>query len=949
MMEHILFIFVLLQVALAVLGVKFIHIYTIRQSEKALRVGEERYKTLVENLNVGVYRSTGETTGRYLQVNPAMIKIFGYESVDEFMNISISDLYRNPEGRKIFVDKIRGIGYVRNEELALRKKDGTPIIVSVTAVAQFEDSGEIKWIDGITEDITERKEAEAALRESEEKYRSLATTVDSMYMIDRDCRYILMNEGHLKRFGLPLEEVIGKSYGDFHSEEASKEFIDIAERVFKTGEPVQHEYKSERDGQYFLRTFSPVKSPGGKETITVTIISKNITDRKQIEEKLKDSEQRLHNVIQGSPIPAFVIGQDHKVVYWNRALEELSGISAEEIIGTKEQWRAFYHEERPCLADLLVDQELEVIPHWYPDKYIKSNLIKEAYEASDFFPELGESGKWLRFTAAVIRDSYGELIGAIETLEDISERRLAEEELRNSELRLQSVIQSSPIPTFVIGKDHRVMYWNKALEELSGIKAKDVIGTTHYWRAFYSKERPCMADLIVDQALDTIPQWYLEKFMKSRALDEAYDATDFFPDLGDTGKWLRITAAVIRDAHGNLVGAIEALEDVTERKRAEEELIRVEKLESLGIFAGGIAHDFNNLLSVMLRNIFLVKLSLTDEQQDTLAEGLEIAEKVGHQAKELAHRLITFAKGGEPSRKIGSISQLLVNSVDLSLSGSNVRSEFFLPDNLWPVEMDDVQIRQVINNLIVNAREAMPAGGVIKVYAENINVTTGNGLPLKEGKYVKLTVKDQGAGIPQEDLQRIFDPYFTKKPSGTARGMGLGLAICYSIIKKHGGFITVESEPHVGSAFFVYLPASPVTEISKKAYHDPLVTIRGKILVMDDDEAVRSATGIVLNYLGYEVEYAHDGSEAVMRYQSAKEKGQSFSAVILDSHIPDGMGGREAIKELLAIDPHVKAIVSCGYSDDPIISEFKEYGFHGAVEVPYDMEKMKNILGNLLK
>jgi len=351
----------------------------------------------------------------------------------------------------------------------------------------------------------------------------------------------------------------------------------------------------------------------------------------------------------------------------------------------------------------------------------------------------------------------------------------------------------------------------------------------------------------------------------------------------------------------------------------------------------------------MLRNIFLVKLSLTDEQQDALAEGLEIAEKVGHQAKELAHRLITFAKGGEPVRKISSISQLLINSVDLSLSGSNVKSEFFLPDDLWPVEMDDVQIRQVINNLIVNAREAMPAGGVIKVYAENINVITGNGLPLKEGKYVKLTVKDQGSGIPQEDLQRIFDPYFTTKPSGTARGMGLGLAICYSIIKKHDGFITVDSEPFVGSTFFVYLPALPVKEILKKAGHGSLVTIKGKILVMDDDEAVRSATGIVLNYLGYDVEYAHDGSEAVMRYRSAKEKGQSFSAVILDSDIPDGMGGREAIKELLAIDPHVKAIIACGYSDDPIISEFRKFGFHGAVEVPYDMEKMKDMLGNLLK
>lgn len=925
------------------------HFYSLRQSEKALRESEERYRTLVENLNVGVYRSAGEYKGIYLQVNPAMIKIFGFESIEEFMNVSISDLYRNPGDRIKFVDKIKEFGYVRNEELALQKRDGTQITVSVTAAAQFEDNGEIKWIDGVTEDVTERKQAEAALRESEEKYRSLATTADSMYMIDKNLRYILINEGHLSRFGIPLDKVIGKSYSDFHSLEASKEFFDIAERVFKTGESVQHEYRSERDGQFFLRTFSPVKSSDGEATVSVTVVSKNITDRKQVEEKLKESERLLHDVIQGSALAAFVIGKDHRVIYWNRALEELSGIKADEVIGTTEQWRAFYNGERPCMADLLVDQALDAIPQWYPDKFIKSGLIEEAYEATDFFPELGDNGKWLRFTAAAIRDSRGSLVGAIETLEDVTERRYAEEALRNSELRLQSVIQSSPIPTFVIGKDHRVMYWNKALEELSGIRAEEVIGSTHYWRAFYSKERPLMADLIVDQALDAIPQWYVDKYMKSRLLEEAYEATDFFPELGDSGKWLRFTAAVIRDAQGNLVGAIEVLEDITERKRAEEELIRVEKLESLGIFAGGIAHDFNNLLSIMLRNIFLAKLTLTDEQQEVLSEGLEIAEKVGHQAKELAHRLITFAKGGEPIRKIGSISQLVVNSVDLSLSGSNIRCEYFLPDDLWPVEMDDVQIRQVINNLIVNAREAMPGGGVIKVHAENVNVTADNGLPLKEGKYLKLSVKDQGSGIPREDLQKIFDPYFTTKPSGTARGMGLGLAICYSIIKKHDGFITVESEPFVGSNFFVYLPASPVREIIKKADHDPLVAIRGKILVMDDDETVRSATGIILNYLGYDVEYAKDGGEAVALYRSAKEKGESFSAVILDVNVPNGMGGKEAIKELLAIDPHVKAIIACGYSDDPIVSDFRKFGFYRAVEVPYDIEKMKDVLDNLQK
>jgi PAS domain S-box-containing protein len=630
-------------------------------------------------------------------------------------------------------------------------------------------------------------------------------------------------------------------------------------------------------------------------------------------------------------------------------LGELSGVKAEEVIGTTEQWRAFYNEKRPCMADLLIDQDLEAIPQWYFDKFTESKLIEEAYEATDFFPELGKSGKWLRFTAAAIRDSQGSLIGAIETLEDVTERKHAEEALKNSELRLQSIIQSSPLPTFVIGKDHRVLFWNKALEALSGIKAEEVIGTTHYWRAFYGKERPCMADLLVDQALEAIPQWYYEKYMKSRLLDEAYEATDFFPELGDSGKWLRFTAAVIRDSQGNLVGAIETLEDVTERKRAEEELIRVKKLESLGIFAGGIAHDFNNLLSVMLRNIFAAKLSFTDEQQEILGEGLEIAEKVGLQAKELAHRLVTFAKGGEPIRKVGSLSQLLVDTSDLSLSGSNVRCEFSLPGDLWAIEMDDVQIRQVIHNLVINAREAMPEGGAVTIHAENVNVKAGNGLPLKEGKYVKWHVKDHGVGIPKSDLEKIFDPYFTTKPTGRARGMGLGLAICYSIIKKHDGFISVESEPGSGSTFFVYLPASPQEGLLKTEETDSTVTRKGKVLVMDDEETVRNATGIVLNYLGYDVEFASDGSQAVDLYRTAKEKEQPFSAVILDLTIPGGMGGKEAMKELLAIDPYVKAVITCGYSDDPIVSEFRKHGFCRAIDVPYDIEKMKEILSNLLK
>lgn len=302
----------------------------------------------------------------------------------------------------------------------------------------------------------------------------------------------------------------------------------------------------------------------------------DITERMIAELTQKESEQQLFSVIEGSPIPTFVIGLDHKVIYWNRALEKLSRIPAKEMIGTNRHWRAFYAKERPCMSDLLVDQTLETIPEWYGG-VAKSKLLEDTYEAEGFFPDLGESGRWLRFTVSPIRSSRGALVGAIETLEDISDRKAAEQKTIESEGRLYSIIEGFSIPAFVIGKDHRIMYWNRALERLSNVKAKDVIGTNQQWRAFYGKERPCMADLLVDSATEKVSKWYSGKYRKSDLIEEAFEATDFFPDLGEGGRWLRFTAAVIRDSKGELVGAVETLEDITEQKLAEDALKRKSK------------------------------------------------------------------------------------------------------------------------------------------------------------------------------------------------------------------------------------------------------------------------------------------------------------------------------------------------------------------------------------
>jgi PAS domain S-box-containing protein len=320
-------------------------------------------------------------------------------------------------------------------------------------------------------------------------------------------------------------------------------------------------------GRWLRFTASTIRNEQG-EIVGAVETLEDISDEKLAEEALRESQQRLYQILEGSPIAAFVIDRDHQVIFWNRALEELSRIRADDVVGTDQQWRAFYGLKRPCMADLIIDEKLAEMKKWYAGKGHPSKLVKEAFEATDFFPDLGEGGRWLRFTAAAIRNSQGELVGAVETLDDITEQKTAEQAVKESEQRLHTILQGSTIPTFVIGKDHRVLFWNKSLEELSRIPAKEVLGTKQHWRAFYGDERPCMADLLVDGDIREVSRWYQGKYSKSKLLKDAFEAVDFFPSLAE-GKWVRFTAAVIRNAGGQVIGALETLEDITERKRSE--------------------------------------------------------------------------------------------------------------------------------------------------------------------------------------------------------------------------------------------------------------------------------------------------------------------------------------------------------------------------------------------
>ena len=380
-----------------------------------------------------------------------------------------------------------------------------------------------------------------------------------------------------------------------------------------------------------------------------------------------------------------------------------------------------------------------------------------------------------------------------------------------------------------------------------------------------------------------------------------------------------------------------------------DEIQKNRKLESIAALSGGIAHDYNNLLTVIIGNISLIQSYMDSE--DIIYRMLEEAYEASMIAKSLTQKLITFSKGGSPIKETAALSPLVKSATEFTLSGSNIKCEFFIPDNLYLVEIDKTQIGQAIHNLVMNAREAMPEGGTLTVSAENITVPESTHT-LHKGKYVKISLADQGIGIPVQNLEKVFDPYFSTKQRGTQKGMGLGLSICHSIIEKHSGEVVVESRVGAGTTISILLPASAEKTIESKTTkitsQETPVPGRGRILVMDDEKMIVKLTSLILSRLGYEAEFAADGAQAIEMYKAAMETNRPYDAVILDLTVRGGMGGKETIRNLITMDPEVKGIVSSGYSDNPVLKDYRKYGFRGVVVKPFSIYELSENLNNVL-
>ncbi|MBF0120849.1 MAG: response regulator [Desulfobacterales bacterium] len=476
----------------------------------------------------------------------------------------------------------------------------------------------------------------------------------------------------------------------------------------------------------------------------------------------------------------------------------------------------------------------------------------------------------------------------------------------------------------------RVVLINRVAEELTG----------WFQHEAYGKEIREVFHIIHEQTR-LLCENPIEKVIQSGTIIELANNTLLVSRDG-TERIIADSGSPIRDKDGNIIGVVLIFRDITHRVLIEKELQQAQRLESIGILAGGIAHDFNNMLGVISGNTSFALSQIN--QNDNLFQILRDVETATKQAQKLTHQLLTFAKGGAPIKKDADIRDVLKESANFMSRGTKVRCEFNFPENLLTVAIDAGQMYQAISNIVINASQAMPEGGIIEIQAENINIDSDDSFILQIGDYVKISIKDNGIGISEKHLSKIFDPYFTTKE----KGRGLGLATTYSIIKAHTGHISVDSKVEHGTTFYIYLPATKTQLLSDKTTTLVQHKGQGRIIVMDDDQMILDMTGRLLQFLGYETSFAKDGKQAIEMYRQAFLSQQPFDLVILDLTIPGGMGGAKTILELLKIDSKVKAIVCSGYSNDPIMANYKDYGFYGVLAKPFTKEELEETLNSLI-
>ncbi len=676
-----------------------------------------------------------------------------------------------------------------------------------------------------------------------------------------------------------------------------------------------HDEHNQAIGTFALSSFT-TRSPSNFQRrllISCSAIAGIIFQHAELQQHQHNVQQQLADINETISVTVQSLGDgiistdSHgDIVLFNPVAEQLTGWSYQEAIGQN------------------IDQVFNIL-NSETDELVCNPITciindKQCYRDDENLSLISRDGsvRYISLSEAPIIRQDDTIEGVVLTFRDITKQHQDQKALAASQKRYQSFINNSADALLLHNAEGRFIEVNQMAcdslgytrEELLSLSVSDIEVSTPRFDMF--------SDFI-----DSLP------FDKSSTVEGVHQRKD--------GSQFPIEARLRKFLSDGEVFILASSRDITDKKNADREMIKAKKLESIGLLAGGIAHDFNNMLSGILGNIDLALLKLDKTHRAT--QHLDKAKKASLRAADLTQQLLTFSKGGEPIKQSENIFHVVKESVEFSMHGSNSIVNYYQPEDLWLTSIDSGQIGQVIQNLVINARQAMPDGGQLDIHLENRIIDSDDQVSrIALGNYVKIDVSDTGSGIPQDIIHSIFDPYFSTKQEGS----GLGLALSYSIIKKHNGYLTVSSEIGKGTTFSLYLPATDEdidtgTQDYQGAYP---CSCGANILILDDDEMIRDTCESMLDNMGYNVFHAQDGETAISLYEQAKASCNPIDLIIMDLTIPDGMGGKEALQHILTIDPDARAIVSSGYSNDPVMANFQDFGFLAAVAKPYTQDDL---------
>ncbi|MEJ2230164.1 MAG: PAS domain-containing protein [Nitrospirales bacterium] len=655
----------------------------------------------------------------------------------------------------------------------------------------------------------------------------------------------------------------------------------------------------------------------GTEKICQGVLTE-IPNHQQIKDELQRWDQELQSLTGNLPDIIGRIDRKNRLLYLNRWWDSPEQFPPERYLGKQ-------------LTDLGLSQKVAGI---FEEK-IQAVCKKGTSESLEISHPTSQGMKIFEMRFCPEPTIGGQILTVLLICRDVTDVRTAESAFRDSDEKFRQLAETVDSVFWIWDVDlQRMVYVSPAYERLWGGNPQKLMNNPFDWLTVVSQEDRARVENLFLKRID------------GKSLDIEYRIVTHHSEV----RWVHNRTFPMKDSSGGIHRVIGIAQDVTERKKWEEERLRGAKLESLGLLAGGLAHDFNNLLTAILGQLSLAKYEM--ESSNPLFYRITEAEEASLRAQDIARQLLTFSKGGVPIKKTVSLREILEENVRLVLAGSNVRAIFKISEDLWPVTVDVGQICQVIHNLVINARQAMQEGGECIIQAHNVDGdevdTSGfDQVAIYSDQWVQISFIDRGIGISKEDREKIFDPYFTTKSTGS----GLGLATSYSIVRNHGGVLSVKSEPGEGSTFSLLLPAIPNAKMAPESPERDVKVEQGqgKILIMDDEIQIRKVLGEMVETCGYSYQTATDGEEALRIFCRAQEMGDPFSAVILDLTVPGGVGGKDVIRKLLTIDPQVKAIVVSGYSNDPVLANYQEYGFKGRVAKPFNLADLSVVLNSVLE